>query len=330
MSHHESRRTRHQRRAVSAADFFWMMFFIILLVSVLLPSLMRARELAKRAVCTANLRGLMQAQYVYANDNLDWFAHHYYTAAYGQTAADVADNNVNHGVRWQGTMGSHDFLKISEPTTPNFSPQRSHPSRSLFLLVINGMCTPKQFICPASYDVADDLRNYGPDAQGMELLAAQPGYDRFDFRGYSHLSYGYQLPYGPKGRPTRQLDPRMPIMADKGPYFADEGSDLPNTLTSTDVRSNAISPTEAVGRRFAEAGTHWRPFNSRNHSRQGQNVAFKDGHVEWCKLPTVGVNNDNIYTIQTGPSVVEICTGLVPDANDLRGPLTNTDSFIVP
>jgi prepilin-type processing-associated H-X9-DG protein len=44
-----------------------------LLVSILLPSLSRARELAKRAVSASNLRGIGQACYIYANDHDERF-----------------------------------------------------------------------------------------------------------------------------------------------------------------------------------------------------------------------------------------------------------------
>lgn len=50
-----------------------LLFIPVLLVSILLPSLSRARELAKRAVCMANLRGIGQGLHIYANDNGDWF-----------------------------------------------------------------------------------------------------------------------------------------------------------------------------------------------------------------------------------------------------------------
>lgn len=42
------------------------------LVSVLLPSLSRARELSKRTVCAANMRGIGQAMYIYAQDYDDF------------------------------------------------------------------------------------------------------------------------------------------------------------------------------------------------------------------------------------------------------------------
>ncbi len=41
--------------------------------SILIPSLVRARELAKRAVTLANLRGLVQGCYIYSNDHDEQF-----------------------------------------------------------------------------------------------------------------------------------------------------------------------------------------------------------------------------------------------------------------
>ena len=44
-----------------------------LALSITLPSLSRARELAKRAVCSANLRGIGQSCQIYAGNNAGWF-----------------------------------------------------------------------------------------------------------------------------------------------------------------------------------------------------------------------------------------------------------------
>jgi prepilin-type processing-associated H-X9-DG protein len=50
-----------------------MPFITAMMLSILLPSLSRARELAKRAVCSANLRGIGQGLDIYANGNEEWF-----------------------------------------------------------------------------------------------------------------------------------------------------------------------------------------------------------------------------------------------------------------
>jgi hypothetical protein len=45
----------------------------------------------------------------------------------------------------------------------------------------------------------------------------------------------------------------------------------------------------------------WRPFNSVNHGGQsngeGQTVLFADGHTLFARIPAVGINDDNIYTV---------------------------------
>lgn len=317
------------RRAFGLPDFMWLLFFLALLIAILLPSFARARELAKRAVCAANLRGIGQSIHIYSNDNWEWFPHHYYETTYRQTAG-----RREHGVRWVGTMGSNDFLKITEDTARK-SPKRNHPSRSLFLLITQGSSTTKQFICPSSGDVEDELRNHAVSSRDPTRGAAQPGINRFDFRGYNTLSYGYQLPYGDKGRPTQNLDVRMAIMADKGPYYAAGGAGLAGTNTVRDKRSD-VSPPEAWAQRserdiLTTDSKNWRPYNSRNHRGEGQNVLYIDDHVDFNKRPLVGINNDNIYTIQSSTADrLSTLIGLVPNAEQTYGPLTSTDSFIVP
>lgn len=47
------------------------LLLIPLMISIFLPSLSRARELSKRTVCSAQLRGIGQALYIYAQDEPD-------------------------------------------------------------------------------------------------------------------------------------------------------------------------------------------------------------------------------------------------------------------
>ncbi len=311
------------RRAFSIPDLFWILFILALLVVILLPSMSRGRQRAKRAVCAANQRGIGVALHIYSNDNEDWMPHHYYEPTYDATKVPP-----EHGVRWVGTMGSNDFLKVTEDSKQ--SPKRSHPSRSLFMLVINGTSSPKQFICPSAGDREDPLTNY----RGAEQIAAQPMVNRFDFRGYDTLSYGYQLPYGQKGKPREGLDPRMVIVADKGPYYADGGEGLAGSMTRRDKLSGMQPPKEWLASGdsaiLQRPESEWRSYNSRNHTGEGQNVTHVDGHVSFQGRPLAGVNFDNIYTLNSGYEKLASLIGMVPEAEQAVGPLTNTDSFIVP
>ena len=60
----------HNRlRAFTLIELLVVISIIAMLMSILMPSLMNAREQAKRAVCMANLRSIGQGIYIYANDN---------------------------------------------------------------------------------------------------------------------------------------------------------------------------------------------------------------------------------------------------------------------
>jgi prepilin-type processing-associated H-X9-DG protein len=273
-------------------------------------------EITRRPVCMSNLRGIGQAMAAYANANMGW-----YPVAPFAEARPGEDGGM--AVSFIGQMGAN-------LTTPLAADHEStvHPSRSLFLLVIDGACTPRQFLCPSSGDLEDDLCNY----PGGVAVVAQPGRNRFDFRGYGYMSYGYQLPFGPHARPTHHLDSRVAILADKGPFF---GVGRVSTPGFADARAGPKPGTLITLPQFSDAAglltagnEAWEQYNSRNHAGAGQNVLFVDGHVEFAKKPIVGVDNDNIYTQQAGYRLEDVLLGRSPQ--DKQGPLTETDSLIVP
>ena len=59
---------RRSTHGFTLIELLVVVSIIALLVSILLPSLARARELAKRAVCSANLRSLGTASHMYATE----------------------------------------------------------------------------------------------------------------------------------------------------------------------------------------------------------------------------------------------------------------------
>jgi prepilin-type N-terminal cleavage/methylation domain-containing protein len=316
-----------RRKAFTLIELLVVVAIIALLISILLPSLSRAREITKRAVCASNLRGVGQGMKVYANDNYDW-----YPTALFRPPAGVGNQTEVDFITY---MSANMTIQV---TTNDW--QTVHPSRSMFMLVADGTCTAKQYMCPSSGDSEDDLRN----RLGGQDVAAQPGVNRFDFKGYPYVSYGTQLPFGAKAKPNENLDARAVIMADKGPYFQ---AGTVNTQDGTVPDMAANNPQPGTQLSIAGASTSeelinldndlWRPYNSRNHNQEGQNCLYQDGHVTMEKRPIVGVNFDNIYTVQgngqagTNPANYEMfqaLTGAVP--NNKLGPLTNSDSAIVP
>jgi hypothetical protein len=161
------------------------------------------------------------------------------------------------------------------------------------------------YVCPKS------TAFYGGDDNPGEL---------WDFRSYEYTSYGYQVPYGQTGWPREPGEPRMVLVADKGPYSAALEAGMPHPGV----------PTLPVG----SGARSWRPWNTPNHEGMGQNVLRADGSTPWSATPLAGVDQDNIYTRwsdPTGGSDVDPSPrihGTPPTG--IETPFGDTDSLIYP
>ncbi|MFQ5590327.1 MAG: hypothetical protein ACE5HE_04100, partial [Phycisphaerae bacterium] len=145
-------------------------------------------------------------------------------------------------------------------------------TRAYWMLVRSGSITLKQYLCPSSNDVEDETEN-------VELY--------YDFRCYENISYGYQVPFGPRStQPHEGMDNRMALAADKGPWYV---------ATATTWESSEQSTTDTMVT-LEDSPKAWRPYNSPNHADEGQNVLFADGHATFARIPAVGIDHDNIYT----------------------------------
>ena len=247
---------------------------IALLISILLPSLSRARELSKRLVCAANLKGIGTSCKLYANDSFEnWM-----------TPGFRGKNIDNAGINYLEQVGdqSPPLRRRQSTKDVNQAPgsTRLSVTRAYWMLVRSGDVTVNQFICPSSGDQPDPTEN-------LEFY--------YDFeqltRDTSNVSYGYQVPFGPKDTRAREgTDNRQVLAADRGPFYFEPGR---NTNWNRGEGGRAIS--------LDDSPQSWRPFNSPNHggqgSGEGQNCLFADGHVTFEKRPCIGIDRDNIYTV---------------------------------
>ncbi len=284
------------KKAFTLIELLVVVAIIGLLVSILLPSLQTARGRARTLKCTAHVKSIGTAMFVYAGDNRGQLP----TAAHAPNVA-AAPQTVYVGQLGGTAMLPRDVRSSDRPVGAGGTTALS-TTRSLWLLVSSGATVPKNFLCPASEDTPDptvDVTTY------------------HDFIGWGTVSYGYQIPYDRQNPslPGAGVDPRMAILADRGPWSGIGAERAqPRTAGGVQYFVDGLNPdrTRLLARLVAAncagalghctedvAPQWWRPFNSPNHGGAnqgvGQSVLYPDGHGTFLTRPTAGVDGDNLY-----------------------------------
>lgn len=278
MNNNQMHRNRtHHYRGITIIEVMGIIVFCIMIAFVaffvLFFRFSSRCGISTRLVCASNLKGIGISMAIYNNDNLG----SYPVPAFDETFIGNIDYTVKVG-SGQGSVRSPNRIQPSL-SGPGGARQLS-VTRAYWMLVRSGDVTEQQFICPNS---GDKVADYNMSGAYLDIF--------YDFADRSNVSYGFQVPIGPQQtRAYYGRDNRMIFAADKGPYINSKFPVPPETLVlSTNDQQPRISKTSEV----------WRAFNSKNHSGEGQNVLFADGHAEFKRTPIVGIQNDNIYTVAT-------------------------------
>jgi prepilin-type N-terminal cleavage/methylation domain-containing protein/prepilin-type processing-associated H-X9-DG protein len=259
-------RTQGTQKGFTLVELLVVIGIIALLISILLPSLNKARETANKAKCASNLHQIGLAILLYQNDNNQF---------YPRTVQDTTGiPKATWGYAAGAPTTSADPF-LSNPEGPN------NVSASFFLLLRNEQITANVFVCPSSNATGWDFGGGSNSAQNW-----------VDWNGTSSgagcitncLSYSYENPFASStaianGFQLKNPDATFAIAADINP-----GTSVPNsTYNPTNILTNSPSSIMQYG-------------NSNNHQNAGQNVLYGDGHAEWQNNPWCGTQHDNIYT----------------------------------
>ena len=282
-----------KRKGFTLIELLVVIGIIALLVSILMPALSRAKELAKRTVCSTNLKGMGTATAIYMNDNKGSAMKAWRTNLNTQYSGFGITNVYNAAPG--GTKGRYADMNFDINGTAQTA------GNCLYLLVRYADMTPKSFVCPSSGDVDMNLQ----DAIAR-VATVEDWSDCIDFDSGENLSYSYNDPW------NRLLDDSssasLVLAADKSFVF-----DTPTLTLSTDSMALPAPMPLGVGTYDYTEWEQWdwteslfenndppsqNSGNSMNHQREMQNVLFADAHVKGSQHPCVGVSEDNIYSYQ--------------------------------
>jgi prepilin-type N-terminal cleavage/methylation domain-containing protein len=260
---------------------------IALLISILLPSLGKAKELANRAYCAANLRGLMQSMVIYDQDGEQGYP----------TVLPAASN--------PGTSYNNGFTTSTFSNDPYFTRMDAITSRRgsavacLWLLSLNGNSVPpKMFLCKSD-------RWIGSPSQ---VISGGQYYE--NFQGPDQISYSLAFPFSSSGARAlywngKNMESTLPLLSDMAPFSGD--GDINTTVPQGSAPYKYTSPNhELKGQCVAYGDIHvdWtiHPYVGQANDNIWTVGAGGGTAIGQSSLPSALVSNSNsLYDIAMVP-----------------------------
>jgi prepilin-type N-terminal cleavage/methylation domain-containing protein len=281
-------------RAFTLIELLVVISIIALLISILLPSLARAKELADRAVCSANIRSIIQSMTIYAQSSANVFPCN--CGPEDQNGEYL--NNANYPAS-VGTTSTAGTIISAWLNTANAGTTGGSPLGSLWLLVLENQDPPKIFICPSDPLASEPSLLYtatNPDCfPNFGFLSNSSTAPSTNGQGESYsIAYPWMYNAGNSGNN---------VSASAGNWWInDSKSDVPIVSDMAPLSGASSGAFQRITTTPNAANTYGSYiYNSGNHDGDGQNVGFADDHVEWDSSPYVGEQGDNIFTFD--PSV---------------------------
>lgn len=252
-----------KRKGFTLVELLVVIGIIALLISILLPSLNRARETANRIKCAANLKQIGLAVQLYENENKGNYPRTVYNPAPGSVTC-LTDQTNGSGV-------------VDPFVAPNNKP--NDIMYTIWLIIRTQDITTEVFICPSSNEEKDTFGGSSPTPAGGATAQNKLSFSARKNLSYSFINvFGDSTAVGNAYKVNATVGAEIAIAADMNP-----GS----TPTGT---YNVGAPNETSG------SADMKKANSTNHSAAGQNVLYGDGHAEFQQNAFCGQKRDCIYT----------------------------------